>query len=765
MKTFLLNNASSNQTKKILSTLGLLTLVITIPIVSLAVLNTQQMQTYQKSAAPGDNFLVNNSFETTETVGVSFDQEFAAEWGRGGGNWIDNYAWILKKDMEGVAPPDGNNILYLASNTNIENNPDAIIRYEQLLNLTEGEYNLSAKAKPLLLNGRGILVTLRCADSTGCGSVPYGGFTQELKFTEINGSEPNGWSAKQVEFNIPNSIPAANYFVTAIALDGSESYFDQISLKKIGTAGTGLTGLPISDPNNCRSRDYESCTIVNTDPCTWYACVNMCLPRGTDTDLVCNATNDIELVKNGSFEQTGSRTITADHKFATSWEDRGTAATLKDRLSWINENGEKLTGNNSLYIASRVVDTTGWNRYGQVIDLQAGTYTLSANAKTIIKNGRGVVAALACMDAAGCGPDYQITNWISSISFNSMNQWEQKEVSVDVPTNGRYVVWLFANDGSEAYFDDIVLTGGEESTSNSVNLSGQVYCTDITTGNKLPVGGIVLEHIKDINSDDKQEETLLATSAADGSWSASKSVSDWSVPIASIRPDENADYPYASRTDTFTGVENGIDCEDSNLEGISFNGDKTAVIETHGCTRQSIPIDSVNFNVGYCIENDSLAESKIYIKASMQAKPEGKWNAPFNYWIDAVDSPNNFIAEMVQGQFNIAGETEIDVDAQGYNLQEGKDYYFHIKPYQHLSKTTAQAFQPGMTIDFGEMLAGDVYLPNEQGVQDGEVNAADFSKIVAEYYGNKDYYDLNADGEINGADLSLIIANWYKSDQ
>jgi len=70
-----------------------------------------------------------------------------------------------------------------------------------------------------------------------------------------------------------------------------------------------------------------------------------------------------------------------------------------------------------------------------------------------------------------------------------------------------------------------------------------------------------------------------------------------------------------------------------------------------------------------------------------------------------------------------------------------------------------------MTVDFGELLTGDVYLPDEQGSQDGEVNSLDFTKIVQHLWSTaKDFYDLDGNGEINSLDFTLMFPNWFGAD-
>lgn len=133
-----------------------------------------------------------------------------------------------------------------------------------------------------------------------------------------------------------------------------------------------------------------------------------------------------------------------------------------------------------------------------------------------------------------------------------------------------------------------------------IPLSGRTYCVIKDTKEKLYIGNIPIRLIQDTNGDGTQEQTVIATSDSSGNWSYAKSSSSWTNPIASLRPNGGEEFPYASATDAYTKVDNGILCEDSNVEGISFNSDKTAIIETNGCMRQSIPINAVNFNLGYC---------------------------------------------------------------------------------------------------------------------------------------------------------------------
>ncbi|MFH1896062.1 MAG: dockerin type I domain-containing protein [bacterium] len=181
--------------------------------------------------------------------------------------------------------------------------------------------------------------------------------------------------------------------------------------------------------------------------------------------------------------------------------------------------------------------------------------------------------------------------------------------------------------------------------------------------------------------------------------------------------------------------------------------------------------DTAGNNIGICYSTREQCLTNcvepegdyIYIKSSMQGKASGNWDGPCYYWIDDAAHPWNYQAEKVPGHLSEAGEAVVDVSP--YNLIPGVEYYFSLKAYQHIQKVVLLSYQPGMVVDFGEMLAGDVYLPDEQGAQDGEVNSADFSKIIENLWSTiKDYYDLDGNGEINSIDMSLIISNWFKRD-
>jgi len=139
----------------------------------------------------------------------------------------------------------------------------------------------------------------------------------------------------------------------------------------------------------------------------------------------------------------------------------------------------------------------------------------------------------------------------------------------------------------------------------NISLSGQVYCKDKTTGTAIPWGeGVVIRHHNGANI------TMVATSDSYGRWTAVLPKSTWLGPSASsIRPDGLStgipEFEDASKTDDFTWDDNGIDCEDSNVEGVAFDaiGD---IYENQpgGCLRgesdTTLTNTTVDFNLGYC---------------------------------------------------------------------------------------------------------------------------------------------------------------------
>ena len=127
-----------------------------------------------------------------------------------------------------------------------------------------------------------------------------------------------------------------------------------------------------------------------------------------------------------------------------------------------------------------------------------------------------------------------------------------------------------------------------------VSLSGGTYCVHQDTGMKEYIGNIPIRLIQN------DVETIVATSDVSGIWNATLDYDLWTNPVGSLRPNGGTEFPDASATDEYTGRNNGITCTDSNVEGVSFNSDRTAIVELVGCARPNIPINQVNFNLGYC---------------------------------------------------------------------------------------------------------------------------------------------------------------------
>lgn len=160
---------------------------------------------------------------------------------------------------------------------------------------------------------------------------------------------------------------------------------------------------------------------------------------------------------------------------------------------------------------------------------------------------------------------------------------------------------------------------------------------------------------------------------------------------------------------------------------------------------------------------DTVFKEESGVKFTVVLQGVGTWinNVSGNLSIFRADNPSNPIFE-----------ENISFDSQGCyysdqlltQLTPEQNYIFSFKGNQHLRKSVIVEYAQGVSVDFGTLLAGDVYLPNEQGSQDGEINSGDFSALVERMWGSDSLYDLNADGEINSGDLSLIISNWFKKD-
>ena len=825
MKTFLLRPSLILEFKRSLSFIGLFSLVLTIPLTTLAIV-AQNNYTYKQQAAIGDNLVVNPSFEDTATRILTTERIYGTSWERSSPNsWVDWFAWI-EPDTNA---PNGNNVLQIASFANFSGE----ILYDQVVNLRTGEYTFSAFSLVTVLAGRGAQVVVACAENDGCGSYALNQNLVVLDFSQIG-----SWERKSAPVDIVNG---GAYFVRILANDGTEALFDDISLSFNGNPG---------DP--CISHQSEAACELFPE-CAWYICKDVCLTRGTPVDSVCN--NNV--VVNGSFEDTSTRTLSGERIYGATWE-RGSADHWGDFFSWITTTSDAQDGNNLLHLASSSETVNALLVYDQVVALEADTnYSYSAAAKLFTLVGRGAQAVIACAEPTGCDSYAENAN-ITTLNFDNIGDWEIKNTQFTVPISGNYFVRVTANDGTEAFFDNI-LVFQESEVSESVTISGRTYCVNRDSGVQQAVVGTPITLFQE-----GLPQSVISTSSNDGYWSATKTVEEWTTPVASIRPNGGDLYPDASFPDAYTGRNNGITCTDSNFEGLSFNESLTLINETVDCRRNDVPIDQVNFNLGYCVsdygeetypqclvnqasllsgvgkeavsiisdsyetwlnsclgcseegeqclmvvtpgrkltlqvsspssvenlctryeyhtaggENGSCTdyrlcnrsevacsetEEVIYFNVSMQGKEEGNWDGNFYYWIAAVENPSTFLAEMVPGIFNGAGEAVIDVSE--YNLTSGESYNFSVKAYQHLLKTVEQVYAPNTTVDFGDILTGDVYLPEESGQQDGEINSADFSKVVSLLWQvAKDYYDLDGNGEINSIDLSLIISNWFRRDQ
>ena len=112
-----------------------------------------------------------------------------------------------------------------------------------------------------------------------------------------------------------------------------------------------------------------------------------------------------------------------------------------------------------IYSPAYISDSERWLRYEQVVYLTPGDYSFSVKSKVLLDKGRGVFGLVACGETDGCGdkaPEMNRTVANSQLVYDEAD-WISKVIVFTINTSGNYIVRLFANDGSQAYFDDVKL--------------------------------------------------------------------------------------------------------------------------------------------------------------------------------------------------------------------------------------------------------------------------------------------------------------------
>lgn len=154
----------------------------------------------------------------------------------------------------------------------------------------------------------------------------------------------------------------------------------------------------------------------------------------------------------------------------------------------------------------------------------------------------------------------------------------------------------------------------------SYNIGGKAYCVIKATGQKEYKSGI----------DISIGGWTSAKTDSQGSWT--KSLEAAQMVNTYIRPKGGEHFPNASATDESTGVNNGIGCTDSNVEGATYKTNNT-LQESAGCKR-SVPANEINFNLGYCAIPDctglsgpttlTVGQPATYNVSFSQAVPNAK---------------------------------------------------------------------------------------------------------------------------------------------
>lgn len=171
----------------------------------------------QEPEPDGENLIKNPSF--SDTLAGRLEVKYGSDWERGTGSWSDRLTTITAE-----------NYLYMYSNATEKN----WLRYEQLLDLNEGDYKMTIDAKTLLVNGRGVSASVSCAQIDGCGSL---GVNAPVENSPI-GLDNDDWETKFSEFSIQTK---GLYYLRLFTEDGSQAYFDDIRLIVAGTTNELLT--------------------------------------------------------------------------------------------------------------------------------------------------------------------------------------------------------------------------------------------------------------------------------------------------------------------------------------------------------------------------------------------------------------------------------------------------------------------------------------------------------------------------------------------
>ena len=76
-----------------------------------------------------------------------------------------------------------------------------------------------------------------------------------------------------------------------------------------------------------------------------------------------------------------------------------------------------------------------------------------------------------------------------------------------------------------------------------------------------------------------------------------------------------------------------------------------------------------------------------------------------------------------------------------------------IKPDGYLSRAVRIDLEPGLTVDFGSLKAGDLN-------NDNRIDALDVARLAQKWFQADSGADLTGDGIVNSLDYSLLRTNW-----
>lgn len=127
-----------------------------------------------------------------------------------------------------------------------------------------------------------------------------------------------------------------------------------------------------------------------------------------------------------------------------------------------------------------------------------------------------------------------------------------------------------------------------------VTLSGIVYCSQESNGSvtQVPTSGVTIAFLT------SSGQTIdNVSSNSDGTWTADVNLDSLLNGKVNVLP--NNTYPYAGVPDSDSGVQTGIECTNSNINGFALDDSGTYIVEQNGCKR-TIQLTNVNFNLGTC---------------------------------------------------------------------------------------------------------------------------------------------------------------------